>query len=242
MVSKLKLLLSRLRGSKDGRSLTSNFGYLLLLQISTYLFPIITIPYLARVIGVEGFGKIAFAAAIVLWLRTVTDWGFSLTATRDIARHKEDIEKVSEIFSNVFWAKCLLGTLSLILLTLGISFVPYFNENRVVLLATFLIIPGNILFPEWFFQAIEKMKFITVFNIVSKGIFTLMVFIFIKEKEDFILQPLFISLGFILSGIVSMYIIIVDWKIKILKPNLKKILQTIKNSSDVFINKFMPNL
>lgn len=241
-MNKFKTLIGRVNKSKDGKVLASNFGYLMLLQIAGYIFPLITIPYLARVIGVEGFGKIAFAAAVVVWFQTVADWGFNYTATRDIARNRDNHEKISEIFSNVLWARILLMLLSFILLMIAIATIPYFKENQTILLVTFLLIPGHILFPDWFFQAMEKMKFITIFNLGSKALFTAFVFIFIKEKSDFILQPLFITLGYAVSGLFSMYIVVVKWKVKILPPKPTAIYSTIKNSTDVFINNIMPNL
>jgi PST family polysaccharide transporter len=226
---------------KDGRTLITNFGYLTLLQVAGYIFPLITLPYLARVIGVEGFGKIAFASAVVVWFQTVADWGFSFTATRDVAKNRDDKEKVSEIFSNVLWARLLLMLLSFFLLIIAILIVPYFRENKMILFITFLAIPGNILFPDWFFQAMERMKYITILNLLSKLLFTILVFIFIKEKSDFLLQPLFFTLGFALSGIIAMYYILVRWQIKIRRPSLTAILGAIKRSTDVFINNIMPN-
>lgn len=238
----IKDKINRVRNSKDGKVLVENFAYLSLLQVAGYIFPIITLPYLARVIGVDSFGKIAFAAAIIGWFNTVADWGFNYTATRDVAKNRGDKEKVSQIFSNVFWARCLLTLFSFILLILLILIIPKFGEISLLLIITFLMIPGQILFPDWFFQAMEKMKYITILNIISKLLFTIAIFVFIKEKSDFILQPLFVSLGFIVSGIIAMYYILVKWKIKLQKPNIKEIKLTIKNSTDVFINNLMPNL
>lgn len=242
MIRKFKSTLEKLKKSKDGKTVASNFGYLTLLQIASYIFPLLTIPYLARVIGVEGFGKIAFAGAVILWLKTVSDWGFNYTATRDVALNREDINKVSEIFSNVLWARVILMLISLLFLIIAIVTIPYFRENKSILLISFLLVPGNIFFPEWFFQAMERMKFITILSLTSKLVFTLLVFIFIKEKSDFILQPLFISLGFIVSGFFATYIIVVKWQVKIHKPNIREISKTIKGSTDVFINNIMPNL
>lgn len=242
MISKFKSALEQLKKSKDGKTVASNFGYLMLLQIASYIFPLLTIPYLARVIGVEGFGKIAFAAAVVVWLKTVSDWGFNYTATRDVALNKDDLNKVSEIFSNVLWARILLMLISLLLLMIAIAFIPFFKDNKSILLVSFLLVPGNIFFPEWFFQAMERMKFITILSLASKMIFTLLVFVFIKEKSDFILQPLFTSLGFLVSGFFATYIILYKWKVKIQRPNLMEIFKTIKGSTDVFINNIMPNL
>ena len=238
----IKKYFNRIKKSKDGRTLAANFGYLSLLQIAGYIFPLITMPYLARVIGVEGFGKIAFASAIVVWFQTVADWGFNYTATRDVAKNRDDKEKVSEIFSNVLWARCLLMILSFLLLVLVIYIVPTLRENYAVILVTFLLVPGHIMFPDWFFQAMERMKYITILNLLSKLLFTILVFVFIKEKNDFILQPLFTSLGFLLSGMIAMYIILSKWKVKLKWPSSKKIFKTIKESTDVFINNIMPNL
>lgn len=242
MKNKIRKGVKRIRGNKDATLLLTNFGYLSALQIAGYIFPIITLPYLARVIGVDSFGKIAFASAIMVWFQTVADWGFNFTATRDVAQNRDDKEKVSEIFSNVLWARCLLMIFSFLLLLLALFLVPKFRENQTIILITFLIIPGHIMFPDWFFQAMERMKYITILNVLSKFLFTIAVFVFIKEKSDFILQPLFTSMGFIVSGAIAMYFILGRWKIKLLRPSPKAILSTIKGSTDVFINNIMPNL
>lgn len=241
MKSKVKKIKGFLRKDKDAKALVGNFGYMMVLQVAGYLFPLITIPYLARVIGVEGFGKIALSAAIVLWFQTVTDWGFNYTATRDLAKSRDNPEKVSEIFSNVFWARILLMALSFCLLLLLILLVPFLGENRLIILLTFLLIPGHIMFPEWFFQALEKMKFITFFSLMSKLFFTAMVFAFINEEEDFILQPVFMASGYLLCGLVAMYLIVVKWKVRLQAPRWAPIISTIKQSTDVFVTNIMPN-
>lgn len=228
--------------NKESKTVASNIGYLSLLQVASYTFPLITLPYLARTIGVESFGKIAFASAVIVWFQTIADWGFNYTATRDVAKNRDDIDKVSEIFSNVLWARVLLALLSFIVLFAAILLIPQFQTNADVLLVTFLLVPGHIMFPDWFFQALEKMRYITIFNLVSKSLFTIAVFLFIKERSDFILQPFFTSLGFLLSGIGSMYIILYRWNIRLRKPSIKHIIKTIRGSTDVFINNIMPNL
>lgn len=238
----IQKIIKRIKQSKDGKVLISNFAYLSLLQVAGYVFPLITMPYLAKVIGVEGFGKIAFASAIIVWIQTIADWGFNYTATRDVAKNKEDKNKVSDIFSNVFWARCLLMLISFVFLSILVISISIFRENATVIFVTFLMIPGHIMFPDWFFQAIEKMKYITLLNLCSKLLFTILVFVFIKEKNDYILQPLFISLGFVLAGLIAMYYILIKWKIRLKFVSFSSILNTIKASSDIFLNNLMPNL
>lgn len=240
--NKISNMVQRIQNSKDGRVLASNFGYLSLLQIAGYIFPLITMPYLARVIGTEGFGKIAFASAIIVWVQTISDWGFNLTATRDVAQHREDKEVVSRIFSNVFWARCFLTLAVGILLAILILIVPYLRENALIIFVTFLLVPGHILFPEWFFQALEKMKYTTIFNLLIKLFFTIAVFIFIRDKEDYFIQPLLTSAGYLLCGICAFYLILKKWGFRLFKPNWTDVFSTIRKSTDVFLNNLMPNL
>ena len=136
-------ILNRIKNSRDGRVLVSNFAYLSLLQVAGYIFPLLTLPYLAEVIGVEGFGKIAFAAAVIVWVQTIADWGFNYTATRDVAKNREDAKRVSEIFSNVFWARCMLMLFAFMVLLLLVVCVSKFRENsaiRVFKMVSFTVI------------------------------------------------------------------------------------------------------
>lgn len=241
-MNRLSEIKNKVIRNKDGKIVFENFGYLSLLQVAGYVFPLITMPYLARVIGANGFGKIAFASAIVVWIQTISDWGFNLTATRDVAQNRSDKDKVSHIFSNVLWARCLLTLLSGLILMIATVMIPYLRMNRAIIMITFLLVPGHILFPEWFFQAIEKMKFTTLFNLLIKFIFTIAVFLFIHDKNDYLLQPLLTTTGYFICGIGALFLILKRWGYTLYKPQKGEILKTIKGSTDVFLNSLMPNL
>lgn len=241
-MSQLKHKIASIAKNKEAKTLVGNFMWLSILKVIGYIFPLITLPYLSRVIGVDGFGEIAFALSVIVLIETFTDFGFNYTATRDVARNREDISSVSNIFSNVFWAKLVLMMLGFMVLCVLILFVPQFYDNRVILLLTFLYVPGHILFPEWLFQAFERMKYVTILNIISKAIFTVLVFVVIKEKDDYILQPLLTAVGYAISGCIAMYYVIGKLGIKILKPHLGDILRTIRGSFNMFITLILPNL
>ena len=131
---KLKSLFMRILRSKDGKVLASNFAYLSLLQIASYIFPLISIPYLARVLGVDGLGKISFAAAIIIWIQTIADWGFDMTGARNVAQTRDDRKEVSKIFSDIFWSRIFLMFCSFLVLLLLLLIVPKFRENYMVIL------------------------------------------------------------------------------------------------------------
>lgn len=241
-MKRISEIIKQINSSKDGKTVFANFGYLSLLQVAGYVFPLISMPYLARVIGADGFGKIAFASAIVVWIQTISDWGFNLTATRDVAQNRDNKELVSRIFSNVLWARSILTLLSGIILLAVVLLVPYLRENADIILVTFLLVPGYILFPEWFFQAIEKMKYTTFFNLFLKLVFTVAVFVFIHKREDYLIQPLLTTIGYLLCGFGALYLIFKKWGYTLCKPQWSEIFKTIRNSTDVFINNLMPNL
>lgn len=228
--------------NKEAKTLLENFFSLSILQIASYIFPLITLPYLSRTIGIDGFGEIGFALSIVMYFETITVFGFNYTAVRDISKNKGDIKQVSYIFSTTMVAKGLLMIVSFIILCLLLYIIPTLRDKMPIILYTFLIVPANVLFPDWFFQGIEKMKYITFLNFTSRTIFTLMVFIVIKDKADYIYQPILNSLGMFISGIISLYYIRKKLKIQFIVPSVKDLWMTIKKSSDMFLSLFFPNL
>lgn len=231
-----------LSSNSTAKTLVSNFIYLAILKGMTFIVPLITLPYLARVIGPNMFGAIAFASSIIIIFETITDWGFNYTATRDVAKNRENIDLVSTIYSEVLYAKIILMIGCLVCLILLIYIIPSFREYRLLLLLTFLYIPGNILFPQWLFQAFEKMKYITILSLVSKLVFTLLVFVIIRNKSDYIYEPLLIACGFMVSGLFAQYFIFRNFKIKLLVIGYKSVAKRLKNSTNMFISLFLPNL
>ncbi len=237
-IDKIKLLSQQ----EHNRVLMGNFFYLSILKLVSFLFPLITLPYLSRVIGVERFGAIAFATAIVVVIETVVNWGFDYTATRDVARCREQVDRVSQIFSEVLFARLVLTLLCFVALGVCLLTIPALAEYRLLLLLTFAYIPGHILFPEWFFQAYERMQYITLLNLLSKLLFTLLVFVVIREQSDYIYQPLLIACGYMVSGVVAMWVIVKRFEVRIVIPRISSMWQRLKASANMFVTLIVPNL
>lgn len=238
----LKRRIKSLALNKDVRALSENIISLSLLKVAGYIFPLITLPYLARVIGVDSFGELAFASSFVVYFETITDFGFNYTATRDVAKNRNDNKLISRIFSNVFFSKILLMTFSVAIFSIIVYSIPFLHDKRILLWLTFLYVPGYILFPGWFFQAMEQMKYITILNLLSKLLFTLLVFLIIKEKSDYLFQPVLIALGNYLSGLISIRVISKKFKTRIIWTSFREIWNTIKGSWNMFISLFLPTL
>ena len=184
----------RLKILKNKRIL-ENFISLSLLQLFNYILPLVTIPYLLRVIGPDKYGIIAFGQALIQYFIIITDYGFNLTATRDIARKRTSIDDVSKIVSTVLMIKSLIAIICLIVFLMIIISFNKFSKEFELYIYFFGMVVGNVLFPVWFFQGMERMKYITAVNFMSKFIFTLAIFIFISPKPFWIFSSIFFSVS-----------------------------------------------
>jgi PST family polysaccharide transporter len=222
--------------SDTRKRLIENFLSLSVLQIANYILPLITLPYLVRVLGPEKFGLIAFSQAFIGYFMILTDYGFNLSATRDISINRDDKEKVSEIFSSVMIIKLALMIISLILMSVIIFSFEKFRKDWIIYYLTFGMVVGQVLFPVWFFQGMEKMKYITFLNILAKVIFTVAIFIFVKEASDYLYVPLLNSLGFIIAGILGLWIVFRDFEISFKFVSLEELKRQLKEGWYVFIS------
>ena len=231
MISKLSAI------SDDKRRLLGNFFSLSVLQGANYLLPLITLPYLVRVLGAEKFGLVAFAQAFIQYFVTLTDYGFNLSATREISIHREDKQKVSEIFCSVMLIKLALTALSLILLfTIVFTFGKFKNDWQIYFL-TFGMVIGQVLFPVWFFQGMERMKYIAFLNIASKLLFTISIFVVVRKTSDYIYVPLINSCGFILAGVLGQTLSLKNFGIKLHLPSVKCLWEYLKDSTQFFLSR-----
>ena len=231
-----------LRKSKDAQRVFANFSYLSILQISSYALPMITYPYLAKIIGVDGFGNIALAMSICAYFMTLTDWGYNFTATCDIAKNRNHIDTVSEIYSVVTTCKLYLLFVSSIIWASIVIVVPYFRNNFILYIFAFSTVIGHTIFPEWLYQGMENMKLITILNLSSKILCTIFIFVFVRTPNDYIYQPLFSGLGYIIAGCISILYVHKKLKIRFYFCNLREVQKSIQKSFDVFLNNLMPNL
>ncbi len=218
------------------KKLISNFLSLSSVQVVNYILPLITVPYLVRVLGPEKFGLLAFAQAFIQYFVLIADYGFNLSATREISIYRNDREKVSEIFSSVMAVKIILMILSSLILCLLVFSISKFRTEWLVYLLTFGMVVGNVLFPIWFFQGMERMKLIAILNILSRVIFTVSIFVFIRIQSDYIYVPLITSLGLIVSGLISLWLLAVNFEVKIMIPTHLGIKHQLREGWHVFVS------
>lgn len=193
---------------RNNKAIIENFFFLTVSQGLNVLLPMITFPYLVRVVGIDGFGLISFANIFMTYFSIITDYGFNITGVREISLNREDPNKINEIFNSVMQIKLTLLALCFIIYLLIILSVDKFSSNKYIYIVTYGTVIGQVLYPTWFFQGIEKMKIITILNVVSKFIFTIGIFIFVKSANDIFIVQFLNSLGYIVIAIISIVIVI----------------------------------
>ena len=200
--------------NREKKVLLSNFLSLGIVQGLNFLLPLLVVPYLLYTLGVEVFGLLAMATAFIAYFMILSDYGFNITATREISVYRENPEKLNEIVSSVLMIKVLLMLLGFSILLLSLFVFDTLGDDALIYLLTFGMVMGQVFFPIWFFQGMEKMGYIAILNIVAKLFFLIAILLFVKDKEDAYLVPLLNSLGFMVVGVVSLFYMHKTFKIR----------------------------
>jgi len=222
---------------KNHKLFVENVSYLGVLQIINLLLPLITYPYLIRILGKEIFGTIIFAQAIIIYLDILISYGFNISGVRSIAINKNNINKLNEISSVILITKTILLIIVFVIYLIAVYSIPLLKNHSTLFLIFYLYAIGEVLFPIWFFQGIEKLKYITILNTISKLLFISLVFIFIKSFNDYLYFPLFLSIGNIIGGLIGFVLMIKKYNIKLFFPNKSSIISELKKSTPLFVSR-----
>jgi len=218
-------------------SIVSNFSYLSLLHIFNLLLPLITYPYLIRVLGAELYGLVIFSQSVVAYFQIVINFGFDVSATKRVSLNVKNKKKLSETLFSVMFLKLILFLLCFLILIGLLSLIESFNAYRLLYIYSFLICINELIFPQWYFQGIEKMKYITIINVVSKLLFVILIFVVIHEPDDFLNVALINSVGALTGGCISIYIVLRKHKIPFSLPRKERLVNMFKESLPFFFSR-----
>lgn len=200
------------------------------------LVPLLTYPYLIRVLGKETYGLVIYAQVVVGYLQIFVNFGYNNLAIKEISIHREDNKKLSEIFNSVLISKSIFFLFSFILLGFVILFLPEAKDHKLLFVLCMWSALYDVIFPVWYFQGVEKMKYITYLTLASRSIFIILIFILVKNSEHYLRVPMINGVGAIVSGVLALIIIYKKGKIIFLIPSTKIIYQHFKESINFFIS------
>jgi polysaccharide transporter, PST family len=218
------------------RRVVGNATSIMAVQAGSYILPLINIPYLLRVIGPEHYGLIAFSQAVMAYFVTLNDYGFNLSATRELAVHRDDPVLRSELYSTVMAIKCSLCVVSFLILCALVQFVPKFRGNGSIFFASFGIVVGTMMFPQWFFQGIEKMYWISVVNLTANLLFTFGIYFLVRHPSDYLIAAIVQAAGKVLAGILGLIILFSTEHVKLSVPTLVQIRHRLSDGWHLFMS------
>ena len=104
------MAINLLKKNNDQKQIASNYIALLLIQVTNVILPLITLPYLVRTLGSEKYGLVMIAHSLIIFLTIIADFGFNISATRKVSLLRENKDKLSQYYWNVFFYKVYIGT------------------------------------------------------------------------------------------------------------------------------------
>ncbi|WP_195267588.1 oligosaccharide flippase family protein [Eubacterium sp. 1001713B170207_170306_E7] len=227
---------------RKNKLLIKNTIMLYVLQFSNYFFSFITVPYQTRVLGPEFYGKIGLATALMVYFQLFTDFGFILSATEEVALNRENKKIISKVYTSVTVLKIIFGFFSFAVMLILCTIFTKFREDS---LLYFLYLAGTVInsfLPDYLYRGLERMSDITYRTLFTKGLFTILIFIFLKKPEDYIVVPILIGIGNLIAVFWSNWHIQNRLKIRFLKINKTDIGITFKKSASFFLSRIMSTL
>lgn len=214
--------------------LLQNISYISLLQIFNLVAPLITYPYLVRVLGKELYGYVLTAQVLTSYFALIIDFGSNNVCAKHVSIHRNNKAKLSEVICSVLIVRFFLFLIGFLVYFAIVKIVPIYNEYALLFIISYGMNFNDLLFPQFFFQGLEKMKYTTLLNILVKLVFIFLIFLFVNSQSDAVYVPLFYAIGYALAGIISLYVIFRRWEVSIKIPDRQNIWYYVKDASPVF--------
>ena len=212
-------------------SIKKNFSYNILYQILILILPLITAPYISRIIGPEGIGIYSYTYSIVNYFAMFAMLGMSNYGNRTIAKSRDNPNELNKKFSSLYKMQFITAMISTIIYIFYIQFFGkqyemYYYIQLIYLISTFFNI-------NWLFFGLEQFKLTVIRNTIIKFILTISIFVFVKHKEDLMLYMLILALSNLLSDM-ALWPFIIKY-VKFTRTKVKDVIKHFKPDIILFI-------
>lgn len=204
--------------------------------------PLLVIPYIVSICGEEGYGKIGVGMALAFFIMVFVDYGSEIVGVKSVAVNRENKAELERIFITTYTAKLFLLILILLIVSVLFYCIPYFNKEKPLFFFSLSMVVGQYINPTWFLQGIENFKWITLLNILSKVIYLVGVFVFIKIPGDYVYSNLIWGFGMIIAyGITWLYIFL-HYSFSFKKTEKREVVKMIKENFSIFSSQIFVSL
>ena len=219
----------------ENRRVIKNAAWMTVFQAANYIIPIILIPIVSRILGVDSFGKVTYLQTIAQYATIFINFGFEYTSTRAIAVNRDNPEKLRSIFWGTIYAKLLLTLVSLLV------YLPYSythsqsTEEFVMYAAAWMINVGWWLYPSWYFQGVEKINIMSVANFLIKAAGAILVIICVRDASDSVNYLASFSFSYIAGGVITVAYCVKKEKMKYISVTKETVMKLLGDSFPIFI-------
>lgn len=172
---------------KEQKSIKKNFIMNSILTMSQFIFPLITFPYVSRILLPEGTGKVSFATSIISYFTMFAQLGIPTYGIRACAKVRDDKEKLSKTAQEIFIINIVMSILVYIVFFIVICNVPKLKDEKPLLIIVSATIFFNAIGMEWLYKALEQYTYITIRSVIFKFIALIAMFLLIHQKSDYII-------------------------------------------------------
>ena len=210
------------------------------LNVLNMVLPLITLPYTIRVVGLANYGAYSVVYTILQYVLLVSAYGFSFSTTQQIARNRDNLSELNRIFNATLAARFLLSVLPVLVFGV-VCMLSYSSDYMLMYIIGLGIVVGDNINPIWLFQGMEKMRYMTIINVISKLTFTILIFIIVVKEGDYIYLTLLNSLGYVVSGLFSLLIAYKSFNIRFHIASWKDVLYQLKEGWYIFLSTICMN-
>ncbi|PLZ03578.1 hypothetical protein CY652_04085 [Burkholderia sp. WAC0059] len=173
---------------------------LYVVQACGYLVPLVSLPYLSRMLGPDRLGVIGFAQAFTQFFVMLTDFGFDLTTARSISLNRHEPQAVARLYWTVTLTKAAFASLCVAFILLLLWLVPALHDDRLAICSGFLWLAGTVVTPQWLYQGLEKMPLVAVLGLFARVACLVPVFCFVDGPGDYLIAAVSLSSSMLVSG------------------------------------------
>lgn len=171
----------------EKQSLKLNFIMNAILTMSSFLFPLISFPYVSRILGPEGTGRVDFATSLIAYFLMFAQLGIPTYGVRACAKVRDDKRLLTKTAQELLIINLVMSAISYVVLALALIFVPVLREDRVLYIVVSLTIIFNTIGMEWLYKALEQYTYITIRSILFKFVSLAAMFMLVREKDDYVI-------------------------------------------------------
>lgn len=219
----------------ENKKVIKNAIWLTVFQFANFVIPILIIQYVTKILGVEDFGRVTFVQNIANYATILINFSFEYTSTKEIAIHKNDKDKLRQIFWNTITIKTILLCVSALVFMPYVISVANYQEEILMYLAAWIINIGWCLYPSWFFQGIEKMSIMSITNFLIKVMGAILIITCVRKAGDSIIYLATYSAPYIIGALGTLYYCTKHEGITFKNPDKEGIIYLLKKSIPIFV-------